>query len=584
MKTLQFYILVCALVLVLGQAQVSDAAVPMGTAFTYQGRLADNGVPADGLYEIEFKLYDNSTGGNQVGPTVSLRGFQVTNGLFTVQLDFGSSVFNGDTRWLQIAVRREDVADPHTILAPRQEVTAVPYALQTRGLFVADNLDVGIGTTIPSASLEVINPGSQTAILAKSPWIGVYGIHNSTSGTFPGVWGDTDSLYSGAAGVRGKVTSVSPGSLSAGVYGINSGTGSNGVGVRGTHAGSGYGVYGTAPSGVGVYGIASGSSGTNYGVRGSTSSSTGYAGYFTGGRNYFQGRVGIGTTSPDDDLHVADHIRVGEDSTYPNVYGELIHDGGGNGFKINANAGGGWADMHLQTDGTTRLFIESGGNIGIGHTDPQTRLYIRGYGTESLLNVATYGTGQPGRFQIVNSSSQKPALEVVSNSNNAAAALMVNSIGLAPALLVSGTAVVDVLQITGADIAEKFPMTEQAKPGMVVAIDPQNPGKLCLSRKAYDHRVAGVVSGANDLPTGAILGNLPGYEEALPIALSGRVWVYCDSGTHAIEPGDLLTTSKTPGHAMKVTDSKRAFGAVLGKAMSSLNSGKGLVLVLVNLQ
>ena len=96
--------------------------------------------------------------------------------------------------------------------------------------------------------------------------------------------------------------------------------------------------------------------------------------------------------------------------------------------------------------------------------------------------------------------------------------------------------------------------------------------------------MAGVVSGANDLPTGAILGNLPGHEEALPIALSGRVWVYCDSGTHAIEPGDLLTTSKTPGHAMKVTDSKRAFGAVLGKAMSSLNSGKGLVLVLVNLQ
>ncbi len=80
------------------------------------------------------------------------------------------------------------------------------------------------------------------------------------------------------------------------------------------------------------------------------------------------GYLGIGTTSPNAPLHVEDRIRIGEDPSYGAVYGELIHEGGGNGFKINANAGGGWADMHLQTDGTTRVFIESAGNVGIGTT------------------------------------------------------------------------------------------------------------------------------------------------------------------------------------------------------------------------
>jgi hypothetical protein len=92
-----------------------------------------------------------------------------------------------------------------------------------------------------------------------------------------------------------------------------------------------------------------------------------------------------------------------------------------------------------------------------------------------------------------------------------------------------------------------------------------------------------VVSGANGLLTGTILGNLPGHEDAPPIALSGRVWVDCDASNGAIEPGDLLTTSDTPGHAMKVADYSRAQGAVIGKAMTRLETGRGLVLVLVSL-
>jgi hypothetical protein len=120
---------------------------------------------------------------------------------------------------------------------------------------------------------------------------------------------------------------------------------------------------------------------------------------------------------------------------------------------------------------------------------------------------------------------------------------------------------------------------------MVMEIDPDKPGQLRLSQGAYNRRVAGVVSGANGLSAGAVLGNLPGHEDAPAIALSGRVWVHCDASNGPIQPGDLLTTSDKPGHAIKVVDYPRAQGAIIGKAMSGLNQGEtGLVLTLISLQ
>ena len=91
------------------------------------------------------------------------------------------------------------------------------------------------------------------------------------------------------------------------------------------------------------------------------------------------GRVGIGTSTPNAALHVEDRIRVGEDPSYSTVYGELLHEGGGTGFKINANAGGGsWADIHLQTNGSTKMFIESAGKVGIGTISPTAKLDVNG--------------------------------------------------------------------------------------------------------------------------------------------------------------------------------------------------------------
>jgi hypothetical protein len=151
---------------------------------------------------------------------------------------------------------------------------------------------------------------------------------------------------------------------------------------------------------------------------------------------------------------------------------------------------------------------------------------------------------------------------------------------------VVGSTRTKVLTITGgADIAEPFNITaENIAKGSVVIIDEETPGNLKLSTKPYDTRVAGIVSGANGIKPGISLHQEGALEGGENVALSGRVYVLADTMNGAIKPGDLLTTCATPGHAMKVSDHAKAQGAILGKAMSGLKEGKGMVLVLVTLQ
>lgn len=115
------------------------------------------------------------------------------------------------------------------------------------------------------------------------------------------------------------------------------------------------------------------------------------------------GNVGIGTNNPWADLHVDDHIRVGYDPNYSSVCGEIYHEGGGTGFKINAEAGGGsWADMYLQTNGTTKMFIESSGKIGIGTVSPLRLLDVTATG--DLGAIKAYSPSGIGVYGLSTSS------------------------------------------------------------------------------------------------------------------------------------------------------------------------------------
>ncbi len=132
-------------------------AAPMGTAWTYQGRLIDANSAADGLYDFQFKMFDANVAGTQQGSTIEVNDLDVIDGYFTAEVDFGSDVFNGSERWLEIIVRPGDSinAGDYVTLSPRNEISPTPYALQTRGIFVDSTGNVGIGNTSPGSPLDV---------------------------------------------------------------------------------------------------------------------------------------------------------------------------------------------------------------------------------------------------------------------------------------------------------------------------------------------------------------------------------------------------------------------------------------------
>lgn len=153
----------------------------------------------------------------------------------------------------------------------------------------------------------------------------------------------------------------------------------------------------------------------------------------------------------------------------------------------------------------------------------------------------------------------------------------------------SGRVITDELQITGgADLSERFKVAASARevgPGAVLCIAPDSPGELILATQAYDSRVAGVVSGAGDVRPGLLMGQEGSIADGdVPVALTGRVYVKVDASASPISPGDLLTTSAMPGHAMKAEEEQSRPGTILGKALTGLHSGQGLVLALVSLQ
>jgi hypothetical protein len=136
--------------------------------------------------------------------------------------------------------------------------------------------------------------------------------------------------------------------------------------------------------------------------------------------------------------------------------------------------------------------------------------------------------------------------------------------------------------LRNADCAEEFDSVEGVEAGTVMIIDGEE--ALRPSDGAYDRRVAGVVSGAGSYRPGIVLDRRAEAAGRRPIALLGKVFCKVDATHGAIAVGDLLTTSPTPGHAMKAADPTRTTGAVLGKALRPLAGGVGLIPILVSLQ
>jgi hypothetical protein len=150
------------LITLLSGVNLGLLAAPLGTSFTYQGRLADGSLPAQGVYDFRFALYDSSGGPAQIGTTLTNAVTPVSDGVFTVALDFGA-VFDGNERWLEIGVRTNG-GGAFTTLTPRQSLTAAPYAAYAPSAGAAVT-----ATTASSANSVAAANVSGTLALAQLP-------------------------------------------------------------------------------------------------------------------------------------------------------------------------------------------------------------------------------------------------------------------------------------------------------------------------------------------------------------------------------------------------------------------------------
>ncbi|MBD3220925.1 hypothetical protein GF314_06745 [bacterium] len=275
---------------------------------------------------------------------------------------------------------------------------------------------------------------------------------------------------------------------------------------------------------------------------------------------------------------------------------------GGTGFFLRAERSGtneGGMLSLSDGDGSAAVLLQAMQDGSQGTAGGQLRLYPRGSTTETVTLEAqeSGASDQGGQISIHNegglatvvidgdqNTTDGGAIQLRDASGDVNVSLRADASG-------EGRIRTDVLEITaGADLSERFDVravadSAEPRPGMVVGIDAERPGELTLTARPYDTRVAGVISGAGGVKPGMLMGQRGSVADGeYPVALTGRVYVRADASDRPIVPGDLLTTSSTPGHAMAVGDHGRATGAVLGKAMTGLESGQGLVLVLVSLQ
>ncbi len=266
------------------------------------------------------------------------------------------------------------------------------------------------------------------------------------------------------------------------------------------------------------------------------------------------GEVGIGTVSPTSKLDLnGGKMRVREQDSEDQY------------FEIdNENANSGSFSLHSPQDGKKSLQIRCV-HDGSGTASGET--WMRFSVGNKYLPTHAMTIRESGNVGIGTSSPSRP-LTVRGN-------ILIESASTGDPVAEFGE---------GLDYAEGFDLSETSaiEPGTVLVIDQDNPGKLTKSTKPYDKRVAGIAAGAKGLGSGVRLG-VDRFD--CDVALAGRVYCNVDASGGDIEPGDLLTTSDTPGYAMKAKDHTSAQGAILGKAMERLERGaKGQILVLVTLQ
>jgi hypothetical protein len=342
----------------------------------------------------------------------------------------------------------------------------------------------------------------------------------------------------------------------AGVQGTQTANGGTGVlgigpanGVIGQSTGNGFsGVFGESTTGPGVSGFSTSSVGVDAKTQtGPAALRAIHAGDGPGvlGACHGNGFSGV----------------VGESATGPGVSGSSTSSVG--------------VDAKTQTGPAALRAIHAGDGPGVLGA-------CHGNGFSGVVGESATGPGVSGTSRssvgVDAKTDSGPAALRAAHAGGGLAGLFDGQVRVMRDLLVDGD-----VQCNGGDLAEQFGVVGAVavEPGSVVVLAGDD--RVRVSNEPYDRHVAGIVSGAGNYRPGIVLDRHPDPNHCT-LALTGKVWCKVDADCGPVEVGDMLTTSPTPGHAMRATDPGRAFGAVIGKALGSLPSGRGLVPVLVALQ
>jgi hypothetical protein len=303
------------------------------------------------------------------------------------------------------------------------------------------------------------------------------------------------------------------------------------IGVHGVSKGAGQGIRGDSETGIGVFGRSNAPDGTG--------GQAGVVGDFPNGTGVFGSSVvatGVGGTT----------------TSGVGVHGDCPAPGTGGGVKGTSHAGVGvWAESQEYEGVHAVSNSASTAAIAAYQTNPNST------GAAIYAKREPFPNGSPGAAGVFDGN--------VHVSNN---------------LFVKG----DVL-LEGADFAEDFAIgtsEDSSEPGTVMVLADNE--RLYECARPYDKRVAGVIAGAVGYRPGIIMDKQENGQNRKPIALLGKTYCKVDATFGPIEIGDLLTSSSTPGHAMKASDQSRAFGATIGKAMKSVREGTALIPILIALQ
>lgn len=559
---------------------------------SYQAVLTDNlgnALPGPTV-NLAFRIY--STAPALIEGPINVLAVPINNGVVSTLFDVSAATFDGSDRLLGVTVN----AGPE--LTPRIPLTAVPYALRVDRVAseeLDDSIILGRGVApLASGALNVQNGAMAQASVelnGSGHRISTYGSDGLEQIRLWGPsWGE---IMLNDSTDNDTTVFLSATSNAGGLMQLRDATGGNSLQLNG--------ATGRADAEDGYY--------LNSNVGGAASLRGRFISEAAGGRMYLNDEAGtlamwMGAASNAGgflQLYQSNGTSLGM-----NVDGDASGAGGGgviNIYQANGssritldgdanNASGGGVINVNQADGSTGVIVngdftnaDGGGAVSVHNNVSATRVRLLGESTGTGGEISVFDADGTETVEIIGAETATTAGQIL--LRDAAGNVEIEIDGEFGVAGDSGRIITPVLQITGgADLSEEFDILGDFEPGMVVCIDEHNPGKLIKSTSAYDARVAGVVAGAGGVKPGLIMAQKSKEEVdgKNSVALTGRVYCWVDASFGEIKAGDMLTTSSTPGHAMKASDRDRAHGTIIGKAMQPLKSGKGLILVLVNLQ